>query len=263
MAAATPTTAELQALIATLQTQVAALTSMVATTSTTSTLTPAVGVFADTPQLLLDTKDLLDYAMKRGCSIYEQGCKTLDNTALSDGFSITADQTVVFVEALTHRAGELGWNVGSKNITNFTNAAGKDVDIIKEYGQIDEQTVKTACKQFCKTRGADVATRAKQNNTMMATCLGESLMADVAAKLLTFCTKYTFNGVEYAPLMYKIIMQIATINTVATTKTLCDNLNNLRMFAATVQGDIHKINGKFDKNYTQFFSLEFYYVMRY
>jgi len=250
MAAATPTTAELQALIATLQTQVAALTSTAATTSTTSTPTPAVVVFADTPQSL-NAKDLLDYATKRGSSIYEQGCKTLDDKALPDGFSMTADQTVVFVEALTRRAGELGWNVGSKNITTFTNAAGKDIDIIKEYGQIDEQTLKTACERFCKTGGADVATRAKQNNTMMATCLGKSLTADAAAKLLTFCTKYTFDGVEYAPLMYKIIMQIATIDTVATTKTLRDNLNNLGVFAATVQGDIHKINGKFDKNYTQ------------
>ena len=184
-------------------------------------------------------------------SIYEQGCKTLDDKALPDGFSMTANQTVVFVEALTRHAGELGWNMGSKNITTFTNATGKDIGIIKEYGQINKQTLKTACEHFCKTGGADVATRAKQNNTMMATCLGKSLTADTAAKLLTFCTKYTFNGVEYAPLMYKIIMQIATIDTVATMKTLRDNLNNLGVFAATVQGNIHKINAKFDKNYTQ------------
>jgi hypothetical protein len=64
MAAATPTTAKLQALIAMLQTQVAALTSTAATTSTTSTPTPAVVVFAETPQSL-NAKDLLDYATKR------------------------------------------------------------------------------------------------------------------------------------------------------------------------------------------------------
>ena len=47
---------------------------------------------------------------------------------------MTANQTVVFIKALTHHAGELGWNLGSKNITIFTNAAGKNIDIIKEYG---------------------------------------------------------------------------------------------------------------------------------
>jgi hypothetical protein len=51
--------------------------------------------------------------------------------------------------------------------------------------------------------------------------------------------------------MYKIIMRLATIDTVATTQVLHDNLNNLGVFAATVNGDINKINGEFDKNYTQ------------
>jgi hypothetical protein len=163
MAPATPTTAKLQALITVLQTQVATLTSTAATTSTTLTPTPTVVVFGDTPQSL-NAKELIDYATKRGSSIYEQGCKTLDNKALPDGFSITANQTVVFVEALAHCAGELGWNVGSKNITTFMNAAGTDIDITKEYGQIDEQTLKTACKRFCKAGGADVATRAKKKS---------------------------------------------------------------------------------------------------
>jgi hypothetical protein len=99
MAAATPTTAELQALIATLQTQVAALTSTAGTTSTTATPMPAAVVFADTPQSL-NAKDLLDYAMKMGSSIYEQGCKTLDDKALTNRFSMTANQTVVSIEAL-------------------------------------------------------------------------------------------------------------------------------------------------------------------
>ncbi len=59
---------------------------------------------------------------------------------------MTSDQTVVFVESLTRRATVMGWNTGSKQIATFTNRSGKDVDIIKEYGQIDEVTLKTACE---------------------------------------------------------------------------------------------------------------------
>jgi hypothetical protein len=55
----------------------------------------------------------------------------------------------------------------------------------------------------------------------------------------------------YAPLMYKIIMWLATINTVATTQTLCDNPQSLGTYAATVSGDINKVHSKFDKNYSQ------------
>ena len=61
---AAPTTAELQALIATLQNQVAALTSAAPTTSTTAAPMPAVVIFADTPQSL-NVEDLLDYLTKR------------------------------------------------------------------------------------------------------------------------------------------------------------------------------------------------------
>ncbi len=86
---------------------------------------------------------------------------------------------------------------------------------------------------------------------MMATCPAKSLTADAQARLLTFRKEYTFKGVKYAPLMYKVIMHLATIDTVATTQTLQDNLQNLGVFAATVNGDINKIHGKFDKNFSQ------------
>ena len=243
---ANPTPAELQALILQLQTQVATLTSGTAPAGPA----PAAVVFADTPQSL-HADDLIDYSTKRGSSIYEQGCKSLDDKALTDGFGMTANQTVVFVESLTRRATAMGWNTGSKQITTFTNRSGKAVDIIKQYGQIDEVTLKTACERFCKAGEVDAESRSKQNNSMLAVCLGKSLTAEAQARLLTYRSEYTFDGVEYAPLMYKIIMRLATIDTVATTQVLRDNLNNLGVFAATVNGDINKINGEFDQNYTQ------------
>ncbi len=236
MATGYPTPDELQALILQLQTQVATLTSGAAHAGPA----PATVVFADTPQLL-HADDLIDYSTKRGFSIYEQGCKTLDDKALTNGFGMTANQTVVFVESLTRCATAMGWNTGSKQITTFTDRSGKAVDIIKEYGQIDEVTLKTACKGFCKAGEVDPESRAKQNNIMLAFCLGKSLTAEAQARLLTYRSKYTFDGVKYAPLMYKIIMMLATIDTFATTQVLRDNLNNLGVFGATVNGDINKI----------------------
>ena len=43
-------------------------------------------------------------------------------------------------------------------------------------------------------------------------------------------------------------MRLATINTVTTMQILGDYLNNLGVFAATVNSNINKINSKFDKN---------------
>ncbi len=70
-------------------------------------------------------------------------------------------------------------------------------------------------------------------------------------RLLTYQNDYTFNVVEYAPLMYKVIMRLATINSIVATQTLRDNLQNLSVFAATVNGDIDKINSEFNQNYSQ------------
>ncbi len=76
-------------------------------------------------------------------------------------------------------------------------------------------------------------------------------MADVQARLLTYWNEYTFDGVEYPPLMYKIIMRLAIIDSVATTQTLCNNLQLLGMYVAIVSGDIDKVHYEFNKNYSQ------------
>jgi hypothetical protein len=51
--------------------------------------------------------------------------------------------------------------------------------------------------------------------------------------------------------MYKIIMRLATINSVATTQTLHDNLQSLGTYATTVSGNIVKVHSEFDKNYSR------------
>jgi hypothetical protein len=114
----------------------------------------------------------------------------------------------------------MGWTQGTQQITNFTSRSGHPINLIKCYGQIEEASLKTECEAFCSAGGTNAQSRARQNNTMMANCLSASLTADAAARLLTYRKEYTFNGVEYVPLMYKIIMRLATIDNAATTQTL-------------------------------------------
>jgi hypothetical protein len=128
-----PTVAELQALILQLQTQVLALQNAAPTIQAA----PAAAqvVFADTPQTQ-GAKDLINYLSKRGSDIYKQGNVPLDDKALTDGFNMTAGQTVVFTEAFLNCATAMGWNKGgSKQITTFNNSSGVAVNIIKCCGQ--------------------------------------------------------------------------------------------------------------------------------
>ncbi len=110
-----PTVTELQALILQLQTQVQALEN-VATAAPivqAAPTAPQAVIFADTTQML-GAKDLIDYSSKQGSDIYKQGIAPLDDKALTDGFNMTAGQTVVFTEAFLNRATAMGWNKGSK-----------------------------------------------------------------------------------------------------------------------------------------------------
>ena len=71
------------------------------------------------------------------------------------------------------------------------------------------------------------------------------------ARLTPYRAEYTFDGKIYAPLLFKIIMHLATIDSVATTEALRANLRELPAYAASVSGNIDKINQYFDENHSQ------------
>jgi hypothetical protein len=86
---------------------------------------------------------------------------------------------------------------------------------------------------------------------MMGICLLKLLTAEAQVRLLTYCKDYLIDEVECTLLIYKVIMRLATIDSVATTQALRDNLHALGTFASTVSCDIDKISSEFDKNYSQ------------
>ena len=87
---------------------------------------------------------------------------------------------------------------------------------------------------------ANSKTRARQNNTMMSICLAESLMAEAQARLLTYRNDFLIQDVECAPLKYKVIMHLATIDSVNTTQLLRNNLLALGTYASMVGGKLTK-----------------------
>jgi hypothetical protein len=163
---------------------------------------------------------------------------------------MTPATTVAFVKAFENCCNIMSWNNGAQNVTKFLNQANVTIDIAKNYGQIAEEDLKVGCESFCKVGGACHQAQVTQNNHMMAQCLLKSLTPAAKTCLQVYQSQYTFDGVEYGPLIYKKIMQLATINSVATTETLHANLTNLLIYAGSVNGDINLINSYFNVNYT-------------
>jgi hypothetical protein len=121
MEGATPTNAELIALIAMLQVQVAALTAVTPVAATAPPTRAAPVISANTPQKL-GANDLINYLPKRGSAIFEQGCRALNNKTLTHSFAMTPNQTVILVETFHCRATTMGWNQDTKQITTSSTA---------------------------------------------------------------------------------------------------------------------------------------------
>ncbi len=85
----------------------------------------------------------------------------------------------------------------------------------------------------------------------MAECIMGSLSMSARIRLLPFRGDFEFNSVVYAPLLHKKVMALATIDSVATTKTLCSNLREIPTYSATVKGNIKLLHTYFDNNHSQ------------
>jgi len=194
------------------------------------TATPVV--FASTPAMV-NHKDLINYQSKTGVMVYDEGRK-----ALTTPFDMKSNGTIVYITELQARCIKMGWSTGANQITHFANAAGATINIIDQYGQIDSATLSTACQAFCSAGRAQFQQRARQNNTMMGECILATLTPAARVRLQPFCTEYEINDVIFAPLLHKKVMQIATIDSVATTKTLRANLRELASYCVSVKGDI-------------------------
>ena len=207
------------------------------------TATPVV--FASTPAMI-NHEDLINYQSKTGVMVYDEGRK-----ALTTPFDMKSNGTVVYITELQAKCIKMGSSTGAQQITHFANAAGATINIIDQYGQIDSATLSTACQAFCSAGGAQFQQRARQNNTMMGECILAKLTPAARVRLLPFCMEYEIHDVIFAPLLHKKVMQIATIDSVATTKTLRANLRELASYCVSVKGDIELVPTYFDNNHSQ------------
>ncbi len=178
--------------------------------------------------------------------IYNKGCDKLTTE-----FNMKSSGTVVYTTKPQTKCVKMGWHMGTQKIINFTDTAGSTINIVHQYGQINTATLQAQCKVFCKSTGALFQARARQNNTMMSKCIMKMLTPAARVRFLPFQGDYEIDNVIYAPLLHKKIMALATINSVATTKTLHSNLRELPTYCSTIKGDIELLHSYFDSNYTQ------------
>ncbi len=182
---------------------------------------------------MVNHQDLINYSTKVGTRIYNEGCEKLTTE-----FDMKLSGTVIYTTELQTKCIKMGWHMGTQQIINFTNAPGSTINIVHQYGQINMVTLQTQCEVFYKNTGTLFQARARQNNTMMSKCIMKTLTPAARVRLLPFRGDYKINNIINAPLLHKKIMALATINSVATTKTLCSNLRSYLPFAPPSRGTL-------------------------
>ncbi len=178
--------------------------------------------------------------------IYDEGCKKLTTE-----FDMKLSGTIVYITKLQAKCIKMGWHKGTQTIINSTNPGGSIIDVFYQYDQIDAAMLQAQCEVFCKSTGALLQARARQNNMMMGECIMKALMPAAKIRLLPFQGDYKIDNIIYALLLHKKIMVLATINSVATTKTLPYNLRELPTYPSTIKRDIELCHSYFDTNYLQ------------
>jgi hypothetical protein len=145
----------------------------------------------------------------------------------------------LFCDTLTDRANKSGWYAGDGNILSIPDSSTPPTnrDIIKEYGQLTVENIRTHVETYINTNS-----RRTQNSAQMLSCIKESLSDAGKLKILSESDKWTVGGKESGVLLFKIIMQKAVIDTRATSSFFRENLTSLDTYITTIDSNIELFN---------------------
>jgi hypothetical protein len=192
---------------------------------------PIPAVFADTPGRR-KADDIIDYSTTTGMKIYKEA-----STELKVKFDVESSQVVLFCEALKSRAQDSGWALGEGDIINIPDEKGDKHNLLMEFGCLTTQEIKTHVTSYLVANG-----RKAQNSTQMLNCLKASITDAGWLKIMSEADKYTVDEKESGPLLFKLLMQTAVVDTVATAEFYRANLSSLDTYVATVDSNIEIFN---------------------
>jgi hypothetical protein len=164
---------------------------------------------------------------------------------------MTSEEVVVFLQEFGERADSAGWSKGNFNVTKFVTTNGDVKHIHEGYGQMTMASIEAECEDFINPLGARYDSRARQNNAMMVTCLMASLTEPARARLQPYAPEFTCHGVIVGPLLVKLMMRLATIDSVPTTESLRTKIRELYTLAASLNYDLPKLHAMYHQYYTQ------------
>ena len=196
---------------------------------------PQPGAFALTPGQA-NPNQPIDYTSASGIKIWNESSAPLAFKFNAEGKEVSA-----FCEKLVERAEKSGWNLTGGNVIDIPDGDNVDRNVINEYGRLTMEEIRTHALTYIAGQ-----TRQAQNNMQMYYCISSSLTKEGQLKILAEQDKYHVGAGDdrrpCGPLLFKLLMQKAIIDTRATASLLRENLSSLDTYVSSVKSNIEDFN---------------------
>jgi hypothetical protein len=227
--------ADAQANIVQLQQQVTALLAAVQANANAPQQVPPAqpgpvppAVFALSPARV--SADPIDYATNTGAKIYAAAI-----TPLPQKYDLTTGKLKSFIALLADKANGQGW---TQRILTIPTAGGQ-ANLLTKYGIVSELEVMAHVVTYANTQ-----TRQAQDSFQMYHCIHASLEPEALDRVLLQQDRYLVNGEPHGPLLFKVIVSLAHIDTNATTRMIQERLSSTDKIMEEVAYNVQQFNEK-------------------
>lgn len=172
--------------------------------------------------------NVIDYSTKEGRKIYE-----VATAALPVKFDLQTKNLLLFLKMLGSRAKRSNW----ADVLSIPDAQAKKHDLIKDYGQVSMSEVRSHAATYMEAED-----RKAQNSAQIVACLELSLSKEALKQVYSRYREYKFNGQENRPMMLKVIISLAHIDTKATVSFIRTNLSSLDSYMEKIGSNIETFN---------------------
>ena len=186
--------------------------------------------FALTPALVNMTEPI-NFTTSEGAKLNKSAV-----SALPLMFDVESGSINTFNEILMDRCLTSGWNHPDADILTIP-VGNENRNLVQDYGNITMDQIRNHCQGYVLSH-----TRQAQHQFQLYQCLMASLTDKGRLKIASETDKYSVNNIKCGPLLFKLLMSKAAIDSRATVSHIRENLANLDSYMTKVQSNITVFN---------------------
>ena len=185
----------------------------------------------------LSVTGVIDYSTTEGRKYYEKSVEKLN----IEPFDCETDDLHLFVDALTERAREMGWDIPGVGITDIfhdpSDPGSEYTNILSSHGTLTIQQIRAFEEMYIHTDQ-----RAAQDTYAMYRCIMNSISKSAIKRLNMWKEEYTIGEFVSGNCLFKILVRESGLDTKTTATYIRTSLNNLPTYMNSVGDDILKFN---------------------